>query len=105
MLVLRKVVLQRVSNRDFKRLENNIVLTVFRLEIILPPGFFTIVIHLPIHSAGKVILCKSVQYHWMYPFESVCIHLKYNINFRSIQLFANNFAFLCLNFSMYMCLS
>ncbi|KAK6793765.1 hypothetical protein RDI58_007218 [Solanum bulbocastanum] len=40
-----------------------------KLEKILPPGFFDVMEHLPIHLVHKALLGGPVQYRWMYPFE------------------------------------
>ena len=56
-----------VSNLD--KLQNQIVLTICHLEILLPPSFFTVVIHLTCHLVEEVKLEGSVHYRWMYPIE------------------------------------
>ncbi|WMV51070.1 hypothetical protein MTR67_044455 [Solanum verrucosum] len=39
------------------------------LEKILPPRFFDVMEHLPIHLVHEALLGGPVQYRWMYPFE------------------------------------
>lgn len=50
-------------------LEENIKLTLCKLERIFPPGFFNSMEHLPIHLAYEARVGGPVQYRWMYPFE------------------------------------
>ena len=52
-----------------ERLERNIPIIIFKLERILPPGFFDSMEHLPIHFPYEAKIVGPVQYHWMYPFE------------------------------------
>ncbi|KAK6777714.1 hypothetical protein RDI58_024432 [Solanum bulbocastanum] len=47
----------------------NIVVISNKLEEILPPGFFDVMEHLPIHLAHEALLGGPIQYRWMYPFE------------------------------------
>ncbi|KAK6786213.1 hypothetical protein RDI58_014738 [Solanum bulbocastanum] len=47
----------------------NIVVITNKLEKILPPGFFDVMEHLPIHLVHEALLGGPVQYRWMYPFE------------------------------------
>ncbi|WMV55100.1 hypothetical protein MTR67_048485 [Solanum verrucosum] len=47
-----------------------------KLEKILPPGFFDVMEHLPIHLVHEALLGGPVQYMWMYPFEQGTRELK-----------------------------
>ncbi|KAK6779894.1 hypothetical protein RDI58_022078 [Solanum bulbocastanum] len=51
------------------RMAKNIVVISNKLEKILPPGFFDVMEHLPIHLVHEALLGGLVQYRWMYPFE------------------------------------
>lgn len=51
------------------KLEENIVVTLCKLEKIFPPGFFDCMEHLPIHLPYEAMVGGPVQYRWMYPFE------------------------------------
>ncbi|XP_059285088.1 uncharacterized protein LOC132038435 [Lycium ferocissimum] len=51
------------------RMHQNIPVITNKLEKILPPGFFDVMEHLPIHLAYEARLGGPVQYRWMYPFE------------------------------------
>ena len=58
---------------DLKILDKHIAITLCRLEMIFPPSFFDIMVHLPVHLAGEAMVAGPVQYRWMYPIErSVC---------------------------------
>ena len=50
-------------------LEEQIIVTLCKLETIFPPAFFDVMIHLPVHLAGEAKIAGPVQYRWMYPIE------------------------------------
>lgn len=50
------------------RVDENIVVISNKLENILPPRFFDVMEHLPIHLVYEALLGGPVQYRWMYPF-------------------------------------
>ncbi|XP_042974567.1 uncharacterized protein LOC122306194 [Carya illinoinensis] len=52
-----------------ERLQTNIPIILCKLEMILPPAFFDIMVHLAIHLPDEALLARPVQYRWMYPFE------------------------------------
>ncbi|XP_042942865.1 uncharacterized protein LOC122277050 [Carya illinoinensis] len=52
-----------------KRLQANIPIILCKLEMIFPPAFFDIMVHLAIHLPDEALLAGPVQYRWMYPFE------------------------------------
>ena len=54
---------------DLERLEEGIVIILCKLEIIFPPDFFDIMIHLAVHLPREAKLARLVSYLWMYPFE------------------------------------
>ncbi|XP_042964558.1 uncharacterized protein LOC122298763 [Carya illinoinensis] len=51
------------------RLQANIPIILCKLEMIFPPAFFDIMVHLSIHLPEEALLAGPVQYRWMYPFE------------------------------------
>lgn len=53
----------------FEDLSRKIALTLCDLECIMPPSFFDIMEHLPIHLADEAAIAGPVQYRWMYPIE------------------------------------
>ncbi|KAF5457849.1 hypothetical protein F2P56_021926 [Juglans regia] len=52
-----------------KRLQSDIAVILCKLEMIFPPAFFDIMVHLAIHLPREAYLAGPVQYRWMYPFE------------------------------------
>src|SRR6185295_8842265 len=54
---------------DLNRLSSSIREAVCRLEMLFPPSFFDIMMHLPVHLAEEAKLGGSVCYRWMYPVE------------------------------------
>ncbi|XP_019244414.1 PREDICTED: uncharacterized protein LOC109224282 [Nicotiana attenuata] len=50
-------------------LEAECACTLCKLEIIFPPAFFDVMVHLPIHLAREAKLGGPAQFRWMYPFE------------------------------------
>ncbi|KAL1214820.1 hypothetical protein V5N11_004376 [Cardamine amara subsp. amara] len=59
-----------------RHLQENIPLILCNLEKILPPSFFDVMEHLPIHLPREATLGGPVQYRWMYLFERYMFHLK-----------------------------
>lgn len=57
------------SKSYFEDLSVKIALTLCELECIMPPSFFDIMEHLPIHLADEAAIGGPVQYRWMYPIE------------------------------------
>ncbi|WMV50470.1 hypothetical protein MTR67_043855 [Solanum verrucosum] len=51
------------------QMDQNIPIITNKLEKILPPGFFDVMEHLPVHLVHEARLGGPVQYRWMYPFE------------------------------------
>ena len=58
-----------LKTNQLEYLENDIIVTLFKLERIFPPSFFDIMVHLPIHLASEAKVTGPVQYRWMYPIE------------------------------------
>ncbi|KAL9682082.1 hypothetical protein QQ045_013875 [Rhodiola kirilowii] len=56
--------------------QNNIAVTLCKLESIFPPSFFDSMEHLPIHLADEVLLGGPVHYRWMYSYERFIYRLK-----------------------------
>ncbi|XP_055960112.1 uncharacterized protein LOC130014962 [Mercurialis annua] len=54
-----------------KKLQSDIILIICKLEMIYPPSFFVVMMHLPIHLPREVELGGPVHYRWMYFIESV----------------------------------
>ncbi|WVZ83514.1 hypothetical protein U9M48_030656, partial [Paspalum notatum var. saurae] len=60
---------RELSTDDLFRLGEKIPEILCRLEMIFPPAFFDIMVHLPIHLAEEASLGGPVLYRWMYPIE------------------------------------
>ena len=54
---------------EFDNLQNRVVMTLIHMEMIFPPSFFTVMVHLIIHLVDEVKLGGPIQYRWMYPIE------------------------------------
>ncbi|XP_061363146.1 uncharacterized protein LOC133306783 [Gastrolobium bilobum] len=67
---------KRLNVSDLDKLQHRIVLTLCHLEILLPPSFFTVMVHLTCHLVQEVKLGGPVYYRWMYPIERVLGHFK-----------------------------
>ncbi|CAA7044989.1 unnamed protein product [Microthlaspi erraticum] len=59
-----------------EKLQEHIALTLCHLEMVFPPSFLTVMVHLTIHLTEEVKLGGPVQYRWMYPVEKILGHLK-----------------------------
>ena len=64
-----------LSTNHLQRLENDIIVTLCKLERTFPPSFFDIMMHLPVHLANEAKFAGPVQYRWMYPIERYCYDL------------------------------
>ncbi|XP_060966597.1 uncharacterized protein LOC133034995 [Cannabis sativa] len=56
--------------------QNNLILLLCKMELIFPPAFFDIMIHLVLHLPEEAILGGPVFMRWMYPFERYMKKLK-----------------------------
>ncbi|XP_058746586.1 uncharacterized protein LOC131619515 [Vicia villosa] len=65
-----------IQVEDLDYLENEIAEILCQLEMIFPPSFFDIMVHLPIHLVNEVRLGGPVQFRWMYPTERYLCKLK-----------------------------
>nr|XP_009761885.1 PREDICTED: uncharacterized protein LOC104213996 isoform X1 [Nicotiana sylvestris]XP_009761894.1 PREDICTED: uncharacterized protein LOC104213996 isoform X1 [Nicotiana sylvestris]XP_009761898.1 PREDICTED: uncharacterized protein LOC104213996 isoform X1 [Nicotiana sylvestris] len=54
---------------DLDILEAEIAITLCKFQMVFPPAFFDVMVHLPIHFPREAKLGGAVQYRWMYPFE------------------------------------
>ncbi|XP_012828525.1 PREDICTED: uncharacterized protein LOC105949753 [Erythranthe guttata] len=57
-------------------LENKIPVILSKLEMIFPPAFFDVMIHLAVHLAQEAKMGGPVHYRWMYPIERYLSSLK-----------------------------
>ena len=58
-----------VNHADLDNIQHRIILTLCHLEMLFPPSFFTVMIHLCVHLVDELRLGGPVQYRWMYPIE------------------------------------
>ena len=61
---------------DMKRVKDVILIILCKLELIFPPAFFDIMIHLVLHLPDEALRGGPVFYRWMYPFERYMKKLK-----------------------------
>ncbi|XP_016192130.1 uncharacterized protein LOC107633010 [Arachis ipaensis] len=50
-------------------LRNHVVKILCQMEMIFPPSFFTVMVHLTVHLVDEIKLGGPVHYRWMYPIE------------------------------------
>ena len=67
---------KELIDEDLVKLSNTIPEILCQLEMIFPPAFFDIMMHLPIHLAEEARLGGPVLYRWMYPVERYLRTLK-----------------------------
>lgn len=57
----------RVDELD--HLEKSIIITLCKMEMVFPPGFFTVMVHLIVHLVAECKIAGPVNYRWMYYIE------------------------------------
>jgi hypothetical protein len=67
---------KELKDEDLENLGKQIPEILCQLEMIYPPSFFDIMMHLPIHLAREAWYAGPVQYRWMYPVEQYLRTLK-----------------------------
>ncbi|XP_035845905.1 uncharacterized protein LOC110943758 [Helianthus annuus] len=65
-----------LSVDDMKKAKDDIVTILCKLEMIYPPAFFDIMVHLLVHLPDEAIAGGQVAFRWMYPFERYMKKLK-----------------------------
>lgn len=63
------ICLKTQRHDDLKKLEEQIVLILCKLERIFPLALFDVMVHLSVHLPREAMLGEPVQYWWMYPIE------------------------------------
>ena len=72
-----KALSARVINmNDLDKIQQRLVIEIYHVEIIFPPSFFTVMVHLVLHLVEEVRVGGLVQYRWMYPIERMLGKLK-----------------------------
>lgn len=61
---------------DMMKAEKGLINILCKMEMIFPPAFFDIMIHLVLHLPEEAILGGPVYFRWMYPFERYMKKLK-----------------------------
>ena len=51
---------------QLENLQNDIIVTIFKLERIFLPSFFDVMVHLSMHLANEAKVVRPLQYRWMY---------------------------------------
>jgi hypothetical protein len=74
-----------IQIHDLNNLEDEIAEVLCQLEMVFPPSFFDVMVHLPIHLANEARLGGPVQFRWMYPIERYLCKLKGYVRNRSRQ--------------------
>ncbi|KAK7256468.1 hypothetical protein RIF29_29918 [Crotalaria pallida] len=72
----RQLCSKTLNSLDLDKLQSRIILTLCHLEMLFPPSFFTIMVHLTCHLVDEAKLGGPVQYRWMYLVERYLGHLK-----------------------------
>ncbi|KAL6329567.1 hypothetical protein AAG906_022144 [Vitis piasezkii] len=65
-----------LKTNQLEHLENDIIVTLCKLERIFFPSLFDVMVHLPIHLASEAKVAWTRQYRWMYPIERYLRTLK-----------------------------
>ena len=60
---------------ELNQLQQKIILTLCHLEMIFPPSFFKVTVHLTVHIVHETKLVSPIQYHWMYTIERYSFYI------------------------------
>ena len=63
--------------RDLEKLEQRIKITLCRMEMIFPPGFFTVMVHLVLHLATEAKIGGPVAYRSMWFLERYFVKMRH----------------------------
>jgi len=58
-----------LSHDELDKLKEEIILIMCHLEMLFPPSFFTVMVHLMVHLVDEAKFGGPVHYRWMYPIE------------------------------------
>ncbi|XP_025661460.1 uncharacterized protein [Arachis hypogaea] len=72
-----------LSNSELDKLQQRIVVVLCQLEMLFPPSFFTVMVHLTVHLVDEAKLGGPVHYQYMYPIERELGHLKSHVRNRA----------------------
>ncbi|XP_025628517.1 uncharacterized protein [Arachis hypogaea] len=79
----RQICSKSIDPQQLSLLQDHVVHILCRMEMIFPPSFFTVMVHLMVHLVEEVQLGGPVQYRWMYPIERYLCRLKQYVRNRS----------------------
>ncbi|KAJ8771877.1 hypothetical protein K2173_027054 [Erythroxylum novogranatense] len=65
----RRICRLSLNKDDVQTMCEEIILILCKLEMIYPPAFFDVMVHLAIHLPNEALLGGPVAYRWMYPIE------------------------------------
>ena len=65
----RQVCSRTINVTDMEEAQKDLVLILYKMELIFPPAFFDIMIHLVLHLPEEAILGGPVFMRWMHPFK------------------------------------
>jgi hypothetical protein len=65
----REICSKTLTRSDVKHLKNEIPEILCNLELIYPPVFFDVMVHLAVHLPDEALQRGPVEYGWMYPIE------------------------------------
>ncbi|KAJ0949660.1 hypothetical protein HanRHA438_Chr01g0041051 [Helianthus annuus] len=74
--LFQKICARSLDVEDMYKQEKNVVNILCNLELVYPPAFFDIMVHLVLHLPQEAILGGPVYMRWMYPFERYMKKLK-----------------------------
>ncbi|KAL2900629.1 putative pectinesterase/pectinesterase inhibitor 22 [Bienertia sinuspersici] len=60
---------KNITMKELDELEQQIPYTLCKLEMVFPPAFFDVMVHLVVHLAAEAKIGGPVRYRWMYPIE------------------------------------
>lgn len=73
-IFFREICAKQLDIAMLNKLENNIIVTMCKLEKIFPPSFFDVMKHLVVHVAHEMRLAGPVQFRWMFSPERLVQH-------------------------------
>jgi hypothetical protein len=75
----RQICAKQVSKVMMQRLEKEIAVLVYNMEIVFPPGWFNVIQHLLVHLSWEARVGGPMQFKWMYIQERELKKLRYMI--------------------------
>jgi hypothetical protein len=63
----RKIYSKTLTRSDVKHLKNEIPEILCKLELVYPPAFFDVMVHLAVHLPDEALQRGLVQYGWFFP--------------------------------------